>query len=288
MVYVFEMSLDTAFKTAPGHIDKISWEQAVQTLRDDPSQAELVLACFYDDPVQQAAERYEKSTEWSALWRLLPKRSGRALDVGSGRGIVAYALAKSGWQVTAAEPDGSSVVGAGAIRELGRVTDTSIDVVECFGESLDCDDESFDLVHCRAVLHHAADLDQLCREVARVLRPGGKFIATREPVLTREEDRTVFLDSHPLHKLFGGENAYRLATYLSAIEGAGLIVDRVYNPYESDINAFPSSLAQYKRHVAGRLLLPGPEWIPDFVLKMLGSLSNAPGRLFTFVASKTP
>ncbi len=266
--------------------DLISWEQAVQSLRDDPSQAELVLSCFYDDPVQRAAERYEQSTEWDALRRLLPPRSGRALDIGSGRGIVAYALARAGWRVTAAEPDASNVVGAGAIRELSRITGTPIEVVECFGESLECESGAFDLVHCRAVLHHAVDLNRLCREVARVLRPGGRFIATREPVLTREEDRPIFLENHPLHRLFGGENAYRLAIYRSAIESAGLAIDRIYNPLESDINAFPDSRAEYKRRIARRLLLPGPGWVPDFALKLYGATLDVPGRLYTFVASK--
>lgn len=264
----------------------ISWEQAVQSLRDDPKQAELVLACFYDDPIQSAAERYEQGTEWGALRRLLPSKSGRALDLGSGRGMVAYSLARAGWSVTAAEPDQSCIVGAGAIRELSRVTDTSIEVIECSGESISCDSESFDLVHCRAVLHHAVNLDRLCSEVARVLRPGGRFIATREPVLTREDDRAIFLESHPLHRLFGGENAYRLATYRSAIEAAGLTIDRIFNPLESDINAFPDSLAKYRSRAARRLFLPSPSWIPDFALKLLGAMSNTPGRLFTFVASK--
>ena len=269
-----------------GHAGMISWEQAVQTLRDDPSQRELVLACFYDDPIQSAADRYERSSEWAALKTLLPEGAGRALDLGSGRGIVAYSLARAGWNVTAAEPDASKVVGAGAIRELGRITGTPIHVIECAGEALDCESDSMDLVHCRAVLHHADDLGLLCREVARVLRPGGRFIATREPVLTHEEDRAVFLDSHPLHRLFGGENAYRLATYRSAIEDAGLTIDRIYNPLESDVNVFPQTLMEYKRRIARRLLLPSPRFVPDIALKLLGALSNVPGRLFTFVASK--
>jgi len=264
----------------------ISWEQAVQTLRDDPSRRGLVLECFYDDPVEAAAARYHKSSEWAALEAILPQKKGRVLDLGSGRGIVAYALSRSGWTVTAAEPDPSAIVGAGAIRRLSHTTDTPIEVIECYGEALACEDEGFDLIHCRAVLHHAKDLNRLCEEVARVLRRDGKFIATREPVLTREADRETFLNEHPLHKLFGGENAYRLATYTSAIENAGLKIDRVYNPLETDINVFPGTRADTKLRIARRLMLPSAQWVPDLALRLFGSLSDAPGRLYTFVASK--
>ena len=42
----------------------------------------------------------------------------QALDLGAGRGISSYALAREGWQVTALEPDPSMLIGAGAIRSL--------------------------------------------------------------------------------------------------------------------------------------------------------------------------
>ena len=43
------------------------------------------------------------------------------------------------------------------------------------GESLPYDGEAFDYVVCVDVLEHVQDLDQVLREVARVLRPGGLF-----------------------------------------------------------------------------------------------------------------
>ena len=83
-----------------------------------------------------------------------------------------YALAKDGWRVTALEPDKSEVVGAGAIQYLGRATGTNIQVVTNWGEELPFASSEFDLVYCRAVLHHARDLQKLCREAARVLVAG--------------------------------------------------------------------------------------------------------------------
>jgi 2-polyprenyl-3-methyl-5-hydroxy-6-metoxy-1,4-benzoquinol methylase len=257
----------------------ISWEQAVLSLRSDPNSRDLVEACYYDDPLQNAAERYARSSEWLALQNLLPVPPGKAIDVGAGRGVVSYALAKAGWHVVAAEPDRSPVVGTAAIRSLAQLTNTRIDVIESYGESIPYDSDSFDLVHCRAVLHHAADLKQFCKEIARVLVPGGLFIATREHVISRESDREIFRDHHPLHRLFGGENAYTLSTYVNAIVGAGLRIQRVLNPFESDINLFPSSAAELRERIARRLGLRNARYVPTAVLGWLGQFNKTPGRL---------
>ena len=49
---------------------------------------------------------------------------------------------------------------------------------------LDAPDGSFDLVVCDAVLHHADNLVAVLRESWRVLKPGGWFVALREPSIS--------------------------------------------------------------------------------------------------------
>ncbi len=129
-------------------------------------------------------------------------------------------------------------------------------------------------------------MPQFCREVARVLVPGGLFVATREHVISRQEDLPQFLAAHPLHRLYGGENAHLLDEYRGAISAAGLRVRRTLNPYESDINLFPDSIVGMKRRIARRLHLPVSAFIPDALLTWLGSRLDQPGRLYTFVAQK--
>ncbi len=265
---------------------QISWEASVRWLKAQPDQGELVRACFYDDPLRAAAERYHLSTEWSAVRLLIGVPRGDALDIGAGRGISAYALARDGWRTTALEPEPSLEVGAGAIRQLAAETGVKIDIVEKSGEELPFGSNSFDLVHCRQVLHHARDLRLLCREAGRVLQPNGIFIATREHVLSRREDLQAFLESHPLHFLYGGESAYLLEEYTSAIKAAGIELLKVLNPLESDINLFPQSKIGLKSEFAQHRSLPFPNLIPDWLLTWRGSRLNNPGRLYSFLGKK--
>lgn len=281
-----ELQAVTSRGALPDTAGPVTWEGAVLWLKSRPEQADLVRACFYDDPLSAAAERYYQSTEWRSARRLLLPGGGKALDVGAGRGISAYALARDGWRTTAVEPDASAVVGAGAIRRLVHETGVVIEVVEQTGESLPFTDESFDLVHCRAVMHHARDLGLLCREMARVLRPGGMLIATREHVISRREDLPRFLAGHPLHNLYGGENAYLLPQYLDAIRGAGLQLKHVLNPYASDVNLFPDTREGMKKRIVSRIGLPWPGLVPDGFLAWLGARSGQPGRHYSFVAVK--
>lgn len=275
-----------------------SWEDAVQWLREQPDRHDLVQSAYYDDPLVEAAHRYWSSEEWSAIRTYLPAKSGHALDVGAGRGIASYALAKDGFQVTSLEPDGSGLVGADAIRGLAEATGLPINVMQEFSERLPFADESFDVVYARAVLHHVTDLGAACREFFRVLKPSGRLVAIREHVISRQEDLPAFLEIHPLHKLYGGENAYMLHQYKDAIESAGFQMTCVLAPFDSPINFAPHSLDGLKTEIALRAgaRLPGVRSVTtsflhwesgwNFARYILNKMDSRPGRLYSFIANR--
>jgi SAM-dependent methyltransferase len=271
-----------------------SWEDAVRWLRGQPDKAQLVADCYYDDPLLESAQRYWSSGEWQAVRALLHGRSGAALDIGAGRGIASYALARDGFDVTALEPNPSELVGAAAIRGLAAETGLPIRVTEEFSERLPFEDDCFDVVFARAVLHHTRDLTAACREFLRVLKPGGIMVAVREHVISDKADLPAFFDIHPLHHQYGGENAFLLDEYMRAIDTAGFSELRVISPWHSPINFAPYDLDGVRRAIAGRFgpfsglvatLLKAPGAWP-VVRMLLSATDRRPGRLYSFVAYK--
>jgi hypothetical protein len=113
------------------------------------------------------------------------------------------------------------------------------------------------------------------------------MIATREHVLSRRKDLNEFLRSHPLHALYGGENAFLLEEYLGALKGGGIEVIQVLNPLVSDINLYPDTRDSVKARYARKLRLPVAALIPDGMLSLRGKLMSAPGRLYTFFGKRT-
>lgn len=272
-------------------MNKISWEESVELIRRDPACQKLVIDSFFDEPVTSAAERFYNSSEWEAARELIagffpgnyePYKM-KAIDIGAGRGIASYALARDGWNVTALEPDPGDSVGSGAIqRMIAGLGVKNISVSDGRGESLDFADGEFDLVYMRQAMHHAADLEKFCREAARVLKPGGVFIAAREHVLTRKTDLQKFLDAHPLHRHYGGENAHTAAEYVAAMEKAGIGRIRIIKTYDSDVNLYPDSLESLKGRLAARIGFAPPYILFEAAVKVINFFHNSPGRLYTF------
>src|SRR5581483_6334893 len=100
--------------------------------------------------------------------------------------------------------------------------------------------------------------------------------------------------NHPLHRFYGGENAFTLSAYLDALKSAGLRIDRHMGSLETVINYAPLtavSLVDEIARRAGRLpggglvakMLLAPPW-RRAALRLLSKLDGRPGRLHTFVA----
>ena len=274
----------------------LSWEEAVRWYRAQPGNESDVRGNYFDLPVLGAAQRYAQSEEFTEVLRLLGPGNGQPiLDLGAGNGIASYALAKNGWDVTALEPDESSEVGAGAIDLLARDTGVPIKVVREFGERLPFADKSFSAIHARQVLHHAQDLESMVKELARVLRRGGLLLNTREHVIDEDDHLQLFRDAHPLHFLYGGENAYKIKRYVEAFESAGLRLLRMWGPAESILNFFPGTeqerqiiIRQIANHSCLRLgrLLSWSERFRAIQLRNYTRNDRTPGRIYSFLVER--
>ena len=278
-----------------------SWEASIRRLQDDPLRSDLVREGYYDRNVLEAAYRFQQSEEWAATRALLPAGVGVAVDMGAGRGMASYALAQAGWSVVAVEPDPGTTVGRAAIKNLRDTAKVDIRICDGTAEAIPIADASVDVVYARAVLHHTADMRRACREVARILKPGGVFMAVREHVVDQPADEAVFLAGHELHALYGGEHAWPLATYRAAIEQSGLRLRKVLGSHDSVINYAPYSRADHNAVVSARLIrLMG--WrltarvtderrrVGRGILRLLERIASAsdrrPGRLVSFLGEK--
>jgi len=239
-------------------MSKYTYEESVRWMRCQPELSQLVKFCYLDQDNLAAAERFVLSEEFVEVVKILKIKESpiklRILDLGCGNGIASYAFASLGHEISAVDPDTSNDVGLGATKKLAAVVNNgSIVTYQAFAEALPFENATFDIVYARQALHHFTDLGKGLSECSRVLKPKGLLLATREHVVSNNEQLKTFLDEHLLHKLHDGENAYPLKDYLSAIEQSGIKLLNSFAPFDTVINHFPMSNLELKNSLFERL-----------------------------------
>lgn len=277
----------------------LSWEEAINIIRRDPNYSDLVLKAYLLPDIFANVENFYSSEEWNETLNILKSEgvsNGKVLDLGAGNGIASYSFACSGFSVVALEPDKSSSVGNGAIKIITDKYNLGISICEAKGESIPFEDNTFDLIYARQSLHHSENLNKMLKEIARVLKPKALFLAVREHVISRKDDLEVFLKSHPLHKYFGGENAYLLLEYKNAFIQAQLELIKIYGPADTVINYFPFSKADWEGRRKEYLEKKFGKTISNLMYNNIMGIkyynyahnknNNTPGRLYSFLARK--
>lgn len=175
---------------------------------------------FRDSPAQRDAGRLERLMEFAA-----PRPGERAVDLASGPGIVAGALAARGAEVTAVDLTPAM---------LHLVEGGSVGRVRGLVERLPFPDGVFDLAVARSAFHHFDHPLAVLREAARVLRRGGRLIVedvvAAEDLIERDAQEVIERLRDPVHArtLPRSEFEALLATAGFAIEAtapAPLVLD---------------------------------------------------------------
>ncbi len=134
----------------------------------------------------------------------LPLR-GSVLDVGAGEGQVARVAAEAGLRVTAVDP-------AWRQASVGQERAGNVAWLQGSAMSLSFADATFDAAVACLVFEHIADLDAAISEVARVLKPGGRFLfLLNHPLL--QTPGSGWIDDHILE-----EQYWRVGPYLPEAE----------------------------------------------------------------------
>ncbi len=128
---------------------------------------------------RQAAHYDQQWNHWnreSLDWMLsrLPEARGSSLDIATGTGFTALALAAHFDTVTAVDISTGMLAQA---RSRASAQDISnVTFIESAAESLPFEDETFDLVTCRIAAHHFENVQSFLSEAHRVLKPCGTFL----------------------------------------------------------------------------------------------------------------
>jgi ubiquinone/menaquinone biosynthesis C-methylase UbiE len=105
-----------------------------------------------------------------------PSSADLALDVSTGAGHTALALAPRVARVVATDLTREML--AVARRLAAQRGARNVEFREADVRALPFPDRSFDLVTCRTAAHHYPELGAAVREMARVLRPGGRLVVS--------------------------------------------------------------------------------------------------------------
>lgn len=171
-------------------------------------------------------------TDEQVLGRLVqiakPQSDWRVLDIGTGTGHTALALAPHVREVIGLDLTEEMLVEARKLASERDVANVSFRIADV--HRLPCElDGSFDLVTCRRAAHHFSDIDRALSEMVRMLRPGGMLLIDDRSV---PEDDWVDETMHRLDVLHDESHVrqYRASYWIELLENADLTVE-IVEPY---------------------------------------------------------
>lgn len=156
-----------------------------------------------------------------------PQPGWRALDVGTGTGHTAFALAPHVAEVVGIDLTPEMLAEAEGLRARNGRHNVTFEIADV--QALPQPDASFDLVTCRRAAHHFTDLPRALAEMHRVLRPGGRLVIDDRSV---PEDDWVDAAMNHLDRLHDPSHVreYRASEWVALLEAAGFVVEAV-EPY---------------------------------------------------------
>jgi ubiquinone/menaquinone biosynthesis C-methylase UbiE/catechol 2,3-dioxygenase-like lactoylglutathione lyase family enzyme len=176
----------------------------------------------------RAAEAYVTSPSHASgddLARLVelaaPAGDDFALDVSTGGGHAALAIARSAGRVVAS--DLTPRILAAARRFIAEQGVANVEFVVADAERLPFLDETFSLVTVRIAPHHYADVPRAVREMARVLRPGGRLIMI-DNIAPEDDALDALANAWEKRRDPSHVREYKASEWRGFLETAGLLV----------------------------------------------------------------
>ena len=171
--------------------------------------------------------------------------TGHVVEIGCGTGAM-FPYYTTVSRVTAIEPDPAFAARARAAAAQARVR---IDVVETAGEGLPLPDGSADAAVVALVLCSVTSVDDVCREIARVVRPGGELRLIEHVKSPRRVAGALMSALDPVWLRLNGQGCHMDRDPLPALARAGFDVERSepFQIWSAGIPAFPMRLIFARR-----------------------------------------
>ena len=156
-----------------------------------------------------------------------PEPDARVLDIGTGTGHTAFALAPNASAAIGVDLTPEMLAEAEKLRLERAIPNVRFCVADVHG--LPFDNVAFPRVTCRRAAHHFSDIGRALREMARVLRPGGRLVVDDRSV---PEDDFVDACMNELDRYHDESHVrqYRPSEWHRMLEAVGFSVE-VVEPY---------------------------------------------------------
>lgn len=170
---------------------------------------------------------------------LAPMKGQRALDVATGAGHTAVALARMEVRVVASDLTPRMLLEARSLAaETGAM---EIDFAAADAEELPFADAVFDRLTCRIAAHHFHDIRAALREIARVVRPGGR-IGIIDSIVPGEPSLDAYMNGIERVRDPSHVRSYRNEEWVEFVAEAGLVPMQIACLWKT--HAFPEWVAR--------------------------------------------
>ncbi len=162
-----------------------------------------------------------------------PETHETALDMATGAGHTAFAVAKRAGRVIASDLTAPMIQRARKAAHDEGIT--NVEFLLCDAHAIPYSDETLDIVTCRAAPHHFKDVRLFVREAWRVTRPGGRMVVI-DGAAPEDPGLHEYLDHLEVVRDPSHNRRLSLSEWRDAFRDAGFQLDVSY--LEDDIYDF--------------------------------------------------
>jgi len=200
----------------------------------------------------------EEIIRWQTIGeKFLKKRSLTLLDIGTGTGFVHLQIEKF-------LKKGDTIICSDISEEImnvhkKRITNKAIPYEVLFlkldGRRIPLDSSSLDVVTMNSVLHHIPNINQILREINRVLRLGGLLVIAHEPNKSYYGNKTL-LAAYILSSFFF--NPRQIAVELSMVMRIFEPVRQIVGRYDPEVHNYNSIVSEVNKRLLNDTIIEKP------------------------------